>query len=58
MGETPFCCYTGITQNSYWVQTRKQWICQTCSNEKADIWPVDGATGITANQRLVVEIFL
>ena len=26
----PFCHYARITQNSYWAQLRKQWICQTC----------------------------
>ena len=31
MGRPPFCRYARITQNSYWAQTRKQWIRQTCS---------------------------
>ena len=51
MGQTPFRIYAQITQNSYWAWTRKQWIRQTCSNEKAVTRPVEGRTGIIANQR-------
>ena len=51
MGRTPFRIYAQITQNSYRAQTRKQWIRQTCSNEKAVTRPAEGRTGIIANQR-------
>ena len=44
MDQTPFRIYAQITQNSY------RWIRQTCSNEKAVTWPVEGRTGIIANQ--------
>ena len=51
IGRTPFRIYAQITQNSYRARTRKQWICQTCSNEKAVARPAEGRTGIIANQR-------
>ena len=50
MGQTPFCSYAQITKNSYRAQTRKQWIRQTCSNEKAVTQPAEGGMGIIANQ--------
>ena len=51
MGRTPFRIYVQITQNSYRARTRKQWICQTCSTEKAVTRPAEEGTGIIANQR-------
>ena len=56
MGGTPFRRYALITQNSYWARTRKQWIRQTCSNEKAVTQPAERRTGIIANQRQVVDL--
>ena len=40
--------YVRITQNSYRAQTRKQWIRQTCPNEKNVTRPAEGGTGIIA----------
>ena len=51
MGGTPFRRYARITQNSYRARTRKQWISQTCSNDKAVARTTEGGTGIIANQR-------
>ena len=50
-GSSPFRRYAGITQNSYRARTRKQWIRQTYSTEKAVTRPAVGETVIIANQR-------
>ena len=59
MGGTPFRHCAQITQNSYRTWTRKQWIRQTCSNEKAETQLAEGGTNLIANQRLSIglEIF-
>ena len=49
MGGTPFPVYAWITQNSHRARTKKQWIRQTCSNEKDVTRPAEGRTGIIVN---------
>ena len=50
MGGTPFRYYAQITQNSYRAWTKKQWIRQTCSNEKVVMQPAEEGKGFNQCQ--------